>query len=157
MLGTLGRYLRFMGYDTTSANSLSPGNRKEDSILLGIAASEERILLTRDRELANRGGKRAVFIQQVYVESQIAELVDLGLVETRLRLTRCSLCNEKLMPAKQDEINGTTYAPERRAGHTFLWCTRCRRLYWTGSHVQDIKNRLNNGIRGSRKSAGRLG
>ncbi|CVK34299.1 Mut7-C RNAse domain-containing protein [Methanoculleus bourgensis] len=29
MLGTLTRYLRFMGYDTMSANSLSPGNTRK--------------------------------------------------------------------------------------------------------------------------------
>jgi uncharacterized protein with PIN domain len=34
MLGTLTRYLRFMGYDTVSANDLYEGNRREDSLLL---------------------------------------------------------------------------------------------------------------------------
>ncbi len=57
MLGTLTRYLRFMGYDTMSANSLSPGgSTREDTLLLEIAAGgDDRFLLTRDRELARRG------------------------------------------------------------------------------------------------------
>jgi len=46
MLGTLTRYLRFMGYDTMSANSLSPGNTREDTLLLDIASKDDRILLT---------------------------------------------------------------------------------------------------------------
>ena len=36
MLGTLTRYLRFMGYDTTSANGIAEGNTKEDTLLLEI-------------------------------------------------------------------------------------------------------------------------
>jgi uncharacterized protein with PIN domain len=156
MLGTLGRYLRFMGYDTISANSITPGNTREDSLLLGIALREGRVLLTRDRELAKRGGKQAVLISPAGVFPQLQELVDLGLVEPRLMLTRCSLCNEKLRRANAHEIQGASYAPAQRAGHKFFWCVHCRKLYWTGSHSKDLANRLKKGIRGSSVSAGRL-
>jgi uncharacterized protein len=149
MLGTLGRYLRFMGYDTMSANSIRPGNPREDSLLLGIAMREERFLLTRDRELANRGGERTVFISPVEVLLQIQELVDLQLIEPRIRMTRCSLCNEKLRRAHEKEIQGSGYAPEHRTSLNFFWCVRCRKLYWTGSHTKDIENRLKTGIRRS--------
>jgi len=147
MLGTLGRYLRFMGYDTMSANSITPGNTREDSLLLGIALREERILLTRDRELAKRGGESAVLIRPVRLLPQVQELVDLGLVEPRLRMTRCSLCNEKLRSAREREIKCVSYAPEQRAGYKFLWCAHCRKLYWTGSHAEELANRLKKGIR----------
>lgn len=56
MLGTLAKYLRFLDYDTLSADTLEPGNTREDTVLLGIARSDGRILLTRDRELSCRGG-----------------------------------------------------------------------------------------------------
>ena len=56
MLGTLCRYLRFMGYDAESAHSMSEGNPREDTLLLRSAEREDRILLTRDRESARRGG-----------------------------------------------------------------------------------------------------
>ena len=50
---TLTRYLRFMGYDTTSANGLLNGNADEDSLLLALAHDEHRIATaTRDHELA---------------------------------------------------------------------------------------------------------
>ena len=156
MLGTLGRYLRFMGYDTMSANRITPGNPKEDSLLLEIASMEERFLLTRDRELAKRGGERAVFISAAEVLPQLQELVDLGLIEPRLRMTRCSLCNEKLRHAREKEIQVSDYAPEQRAGHNFFWCVHCGKLYWTGSHTKDLENRLKTGIRRSLPSGGRL-
>jgi hypothetical protein len=156
MLGTLGRYLRLMGYDTMSANSLTPGNSREDTLLLGIALQEERVLLTRDRELAKRGGERAVLIKAVCVLPQVQELVDLGLVVPRLRMTRCSLCNEKLRSARECEVRCIRYAPEQRAGYKFLWCVHCRKLYWTGSHAEELANRLKKGIRRSFPSGGCL-
>ncbi|MGB7992857.1 Mut7-C RNAse domain-containing protein, partial [Methanoregula sp.] len=62
MLGTLTRYLRFMGYDTISANGFRSGNANEDSQLLTLALNEHRILLTRDHELARRGQDQAVLV-----------------------------------------------------------------------------------------------
>jgi uncharacterized protein len=156
MLGTLGRYLRFMGYNTVSANNLTPGNSREDTLLLGIASRQGRILLTRDRELARRGGPASVFITPVPVLEQLQELVDLGLIEPRLRLTRCSLCNQLLRSARRNEIQNANYAPEDHRGYHFLWCQNCRKLYWTGSHAKDLCERLKKGITRSRISAGRL-
>ena len=89
MLGTLTRYLRFMGYDTVSANELEPGNAKEDTLLLGRAVREDRILLTRDAELARRGGGQAVFVRSEDVMEQIRQLVDNEFITPRLRLSRC--------------------------------------------------------------------
>jgi hypothetical protein len=48
------------------------------------------------------------------------------------------------------------HAPEQRAGHKFYWCVPCRKLYWTGSHAQDLANRLKKGIKRSLVSGGRL-
>jgi uncharacterized protein len=156
MLGTLGRYLRFMGYDTISANSIQPGNPGEDSLLLEMTLREVRVLLTRDRELAKRGAERAIFISPVEVIPQLQGLVDIGLVEPRLRMTRCSLCNEKLRRAHVSEVQGASYAPGKRNGLKFLWCVHCRKLYWIGSHTTDISNRLKKGIRYPQVSTGRL-
>ena len=156
MLGTLGRYLRFMGYDTISANSIPPGNPGEDSLLLGIASREGRVLLTRDRELAKRGAEQAVFISPVGVLPQLQGLVDLGLVEPRIRMNRCSLCNEKMRRAHGTEIRNASYAPVQRDGLTFLWCVHCRKLYWAGSHSEDLANRLKKGIKISLVSTRRL-
>ncbi len=142
MLGTLTRYLRFMGYDTESAHSLRPGNTREDSILLGLAESEGRLLLTRDRELARRGGRCAIYIHENNVLGQIRQLADSKLIEPSLRMTRCSLCNEPLRPATRDQVMKTGYAPEKRDHLSFYWCRMCRKLYWIGSHGKDLEKRL---------------
>ncbi|MDD1687617.1 Mut7-C RNAse domain-containing protein [Methanoregula sp.] len=142
MLGTLTRYLRFMGYDTTSANRLAEGNTKEDTLLLDMASQENRILLTRDAELARRGKERAVFVRPGNVMDQVQQLIDAGLIERRLTLSRCSLCNTLLRDASHGEISGADYAPRDRDGFSFFWCEHCKKLYWNGSHGRQLEERL---------------
>ncbi len=144
MLGTLTRYLRFMGFDVLSANTLRPGNRREDTVLLGIARRGGRILLTRDRELARRGGEQAVLMESEDVLDQVRQLVEAGLIDPdiRLRMKRCSLCNACLRRASEGEIRSTDYAPAQRDDLQFYWCPQCRKLYWMGSHGRKLSERL---------------
>jgi uncharacterized protein len=142
MLGTLCRYLRFMGYDAESAHSMSEGNPREDTLLLRSAEREDRILLTRDKELARRGGARAVLVSGDDVLDQITVLVEQGLIEPELRMNRCSICNALLRPARENEISSASYAPKNRRDISFFWCRNCRKLYWLGSHSEHLKKRI---------------
>ena len=148
MLGTLSRYLRFMGYNTVSANEFAVGNAKEDTLLLHLAAQENRILLTRDTELALRGKERAVLMKSEDVMDQVQQLIDNGLIVRRLRMTRCSLCNTELREATTREIIRTDYAPRNKDGFSFFWCDQCRKLYWNGSHGKHISERIEHNLKG---------
>jgi len=142
MLGTLCRYLRFMGYNTVSANGFAEGNTKEDTLLLNLASREDRILLTRDTELAGRGKDRAVLIASDEVMDQVQQLIDRGVIVRRLMMTRCSLCNTLLREATDQEITRADYAPRDKNGLTFCWCEQCSKLYWNGSHGKHISDRI---------------
>jgi uncharacterized protein len=143
MLGTLTRYLRFMGYDTVSANSgFGEGNAKEDSLLLECAEREDCILLTRDTELARRGKERVVLITSDDVLEQVQQLIDRGLIIRRLLMDRCSLCNTVLREATVREITRAEYAPQDKNGLNFWWCGKCSKLYWNGSHGKHISHRI---------------
>ncbi|MBP1928116.1 uncharacterized protein with PIN domain [Methanolinea mesophila] len=148
MLGTLCRYLRLMGYDTASANAYAEGNRREDTLLLLRAREEQRLLLTRDRELARRGGDQAVLITGEDVMAQLRQLVSAGVIVPAIRLNRCSICNEYLRPASADEVSSASYAPRKREHLDFYWCRRCRKLYWLGSHGKNLEKRLKDGLSG---------
>ena len=142
MLGTLCRYLRLMGYDSLSANSMIPGNRKEDSDLVRISENEDRYLLTRDRELAGRCGNRGIFVPDTEVKEQVRQLISRGLIQPVLRPVRCTICNQLLRSAKEQEIAGCLYAPHEREKMIFRWCDTCQRLYWEGSHIRNLGARL---------------
>lgn len=139
MLGPLVRYLRFMGYDTLAATELGPGGPHEDSALLRLATREGRILLTRDRELAGRGG---VLVAEDDVLEQVAALARAGLVEPVLRLDRCSRCNTRLRPAGPDELAAVPYLPGDGETRRFCRCDACGRIYWEGSHAESLAERL---------------
>lgn len=144
MLGSLAKYLRFMGYDTKSADMLISGDRREDSVLLEMAKSEARILLTRDRELFQRGKEISFHLKSDDVSCQVKELLLAGLISSSFKpgLERCILCNTKLRPAETDEIKSSSYAPQGRDKDEFMWCPLCRRLYWAGTHSENMEKRL---------------
>lgn len=150
MLGTLSRYLRFMGYNTVSANGFAEGNAKEDTLLLNLAIQENRILLTRDIELAMRGKERAVLMKSDEVMEQAQQLIDRGLIVRRLMMTRCSLCNTVLREATVREITRADYAPRDKNGLLFFWCEQCGKLYWNGSHGKHISERIEQELKGER-------
>jgi uncharacterized protein with PIN domain len=155
MLGILTRYLRFMGYNTVSANSgFKEGNAKEDTLLLACAEREDRILLTRDTELARRGKERALLITSDEVMEQVQQLIDCGLIVRRLMMSRCSLCNTVLREATVREITCAEYAPQDKNGHHFWWCGECSKLYWNGSHGKHISNRLERELKGKNDKKG---
>ena len=147
MLGTLTRYFRFMGYNTTSANGLLEGDPKEDTVLLEIAKQEHRLLLTKDAELARRGNTDALLIRSDDVMDQVQQLIDLHRVKRRLTMSRCSLCNTELREANTCEIADATYAPKDWRNHTFFWCRQCQKLYWNGSHGKQLEERVERGLR----------
>ena len=147
MLGTLTRYLRFMGYDTLSATGLAEGDRREDTVLLGIARKERRLLLTRDAELARRGGEMAVLIHSEDVMEQVQQLIDRHLIRKRIVMSRCSLCNEILREASTCEIERSGYAPRDWRNLTFYWCRNCNKLYWNGSHEKSLEERVEREIK----------
>jgi uncharacterized protein with PIN domain len=147
MLGTLTRYLRFMGYDTTSANGLLEGDKKEDSVLLEIARKEHRLLLTKDAELARRGDTSGLLIMSDDVIEQLQQLIDQHLVKRRLAMSRCSLCNTELREANSCEIENTAYAPKDWRNLSFFWCQRCKKLYWNGSHGRQLEQRVERELR----------
>jgi len=146
MLGTLCRYLRFMGYDTVSASGYREGNTREDTLLLKRARGEGRVLLTMDRELAKRAGEDAVLIEDREVMEQIRVLAGKGLIVPAVRLNRCSLCNTPLRPAREEEISKARHAPRSTPGMEFFWCPQCRKLYWQGSHGKDLEKRIKENV-----------
>jgi uncharacterized protein with PIN domain len=147
MLGTLTRYLRFMGYDTTSANGLQEGDKKEDTVLLAIARKEHRLLLTKDAELARRGNASALLVRSDDVMEQVQQMIDLHLVRRRLTMSRCSLCNTLLREATTCEIGETEYAPQDWRDLSFFWCQHCKKLYWNGSHGKQLEQRVERELR----------
>ena len=136
MLGTLAKWLRFMGYDTAYPGPLG------DTELLALAEREDRVLLTRDKELAGRSA-RALRVWSDELEEQVREVASALQLKLVDPLSRCSLCNTLLVPARPEEVKDLV--PEGvQSRHAAFWqCPSCHKAYWQGSHWDKMVERLN--------------
>ena len=86
MLGTLAKWLRFLGYDTGYPDAL------DDDDLKALAVVEDRVLLTRDYELSGRVAG-AIYIESDVLDEQFAQVVRAFGLTAKDEMTRCSVCN----------------------------------------------------------------
>lgn len=139
MLKGLGRWLRAAGYDTAIAEDGQP-----DEELVRQARDEGRLLLTRDRHLAEFWGlgDGVLVLRANGLDAQVRELMRRTDVDwLRQPLSRCLLCNTRLRPARPEEF--ARVPPQARSRASEAWvCPRCQKVYWYGSHVPRILRRL---------------
>ena len=135
MLGTLAKWLRFMGYDTAYPE---PGPDRE---LLEQTRAEGRTLLTRDKELAAREPD-AVLVRSDRLDDQIREVVSALSLRLIDPLSRCSVCNEPLVSISPGDLKYLVPAGVRSRHRDFWRCPSCQRVYWQGSHWDKMIQRL---------------
>ena len=136
MLGTLAKWLRILGYDTLFDPALT------DHQLVRLARAEGRVLLTRDRELARRRGVHAVLVASEQLDDQVRQvLADLDLEIHRL-FSRCPVCNELLQAMDRETARSRVPAYVAQIHDTFNSCPSCQRIYWRGTHWQQIAEHL---------------
>jgi len=138
MLGKLTKWLRVMGIDV----SYNPD--ATDAQLLQCAARTGSILLTRDRRLLyRRGPLQGLYIESDYYHEQARQVVQAFHLGSQIRVfSRCLRCNAPLRAiSKQvvvDRVPPYVYATQL----TFKHCARCDRLYWGGTHRDNMLRQL---------------
>ena len=139
MLGRLARWLRVLGLDTAYDATLV------DAALVQLAAADDRILLTRDRQLLrDLRPARALELRSDAPLGQLRDVVTaLALPAPRELFTRCLLCNAVLSePLDHAEVREVV--PPRALGlpGPVRRCPRCKRVYWPGSHARRMRQAL---------------
>jgi uncharacterized protein with PIN domain len=136
MVGRLRTYLRICGHDTLYA--LDEG-LESDRVIRKRAASEERTLVTRDRELAARTDD-AVLLESKEIGEQLAELAAAGItLEPTDEPEYCGVCNGPLeaLPDGEEPVEAAPEDQER------IWyCLDCGQQFWKGSHWERIEETL---------------
>jgi uncharacterized protein with PIN domain len=136
MLGKLAKWLRLLGYDTAYDNTAT------DPELARRARAEGRVLLTRDRELAGRRGLHTLLIQSEVLEEQVREVKDALGPPPDSALSRCAVCNAALESISPDQIADRLPPYVLRTQPEFYRCPGCGRIYWPGSHVEEMREQL---------------
>jgi len=137
MLGKLARWLRILGYDTLYYRDI------EDHVLLRIARTQHRWLLTRDAVLVREQKPvNYTFIRDDQLKDQLKQMVsELGLEVDRL-LNRCLECNDELVSLPKDHAQLLVPEYVFQTQKRFSQCPTCRRVYWAGTHYNRIHERL---------------
>ncbi|WP_394739745.1 Mut7-C RNAse domain-containing protein [Natronococcus roseus] len=137
MCGGLPAYLRMCGHDTVYA-----GDRgiEADDALLALAADEDRTLVTRDVQLANRA-EESILLESRDVDAQLAELSAAGLdLSLEAEPSFCGRCNGPL-EAVGASRSTPKYAPD--PAETAVWvCADCGQCFWRGSHWERVERAL---------------
>jgi uncharacterized protein with PIN domain len=136
MLGTLAKWLRILGYDTLFDPAL------DDHQLVRLARAEDRVLLTRDRELARRRGVHVLLIASQRLDDQVRQVLGDLQLESNQAFSRCPICNELLQPMDRETARSRVPVYVARTQKDFHYCPVCQRIYWRGTHWLQMDDRL---------------
>lgn len=140
MLLRVARWLRAAGHDVETV-----GAREPDIEALARARLAGRVFVTCDRRLVAEHAPRAedvILLRSGQPERAAVELnARLGVNWLAAPFTRCLIDNARLRPATDTQLllrPVTAWADTEPV----LACPRCGRVYWAGSHVRRIRERL---------------
>jgi uncharacterized protein with PIN domain len=136
MLGSLARWLRLMGYDTGYERDGS------DTEILKRAVSDGRVLLTRDKKLAERAGGLGLYVKDRDLDHQIMQVSMAYGLTFYEDLSRCTACNGELSPITKEEAAEGVPEGALRSNEQFFRCRSCGKYYWKGSHWKNIRKRM---------------
>ena len=141
--GKLAKYLRLMGFDTLFFPQI------DDNDLIDLANKENRIILTRDRELFERQKAECTLVAAVKIEKQLREVSNTFELEKFQRpFTLCIVCNEPLHVIEKEAILHRLPPKVIRYFSNFEICDKCNRIYWQGDHYKKMKASLEKMLQG---------
>lgn len=129
MLGKLSRILRMVGHNVVY---VPDENLENDEEIERYAKENNRIILTRDREIDG------VIIESVDIDKQLQEIKDLGIDLCLDNPKICSVCNSKLKITQDKPSIAPDFIDK-------IWkCRNCGKYYWKGTHWGDVKETIEN-------------
>jgi hypothetical protein len=135
MLGRLAHWLRLLGYDAAYSEA-------DDHELARQARAEDRILLTRDTQLAARRGIQSLLIMSGVPDDQLRQVMRaFGLTQTKV-FSRCPACNTPLRRIPKPAVRERVPPYIFQHHSAFQECPGCGKVFWRGSHWQRIRDRL---------------
>ena len=148
MYGRLTRLLRIFGYDTVYANDLEEFfnvSPVPDEKLAGYALENNRIIITRDYAFYKKYKERSIYLEGEGVYNFLNQLKNILNLEYNFNMqkARCSVCNSGLEKVTDKNKIINDVKPETfKYIEDFYQCTKCKKVYWKGTHIEKIMERL---------------
>jgi uncharacterized protein with PIN domain len=141
-VGKLFKLLRLLGFDTVFFTG------QDDSQMVDLAVSENRIILTRDThipemKIVSNGKAKAILIRDDNVDSQIQQVIeDLKLKEKARPFSLCLECNLPLERRTWQQVKDRVPPYVWKTQREYTECPKCHRIYWKGTHWEAMTKRL---------------
>jgi uncharacterized protein with PIN domain len=134
-LGGLAHLLRMAGFDTLYDNNF------QDREIEVIAARDQRIVLTRDRELLKRRSiTHGCYVRALKSTQQLGEMFNrLDLGRSARPFTLCLECNTTLRAIDKAQVQLRVPPDVRERFDRFSTCDACQRVFWEGSHWRRMR------------------
>jgi uncharacterized protein with PIN domain len=138
MVGKLAKYLRMAGHDVLYINTAT------DDEIIKIARETDRMVLTRDSLMLTRkefknGTIRSLHIKHEKLKNQLEQIKSDLKISMEPNLIRCVECNRKLTEVEKKDIKNKIPPYVYETQQSFLYCKKCDKYYWKGTHYQHIK------------------
>ncbi len=139
MLGNLAKKLRLLGFDSLYSSSI------KDDELLRIAKNENRIIVTKDAELAQKAIKNEIMTVSITKESeveqffQINEIIKLGKCVIGVNTSRCPVCNNELRQIEKKDVMKKVPDGVFEITNDFWICNKCEKIFWEGTHIKNLQ------------------
>jgi uncharacterized protein with PIN domain len=130
MFGTLAKWLRVLGFDTVFAKDL------EDEDISTLAKDEDRILITRDKLLAQKT-ENSFYLDSHDLDEQLRLVLDKFPARESEMLSRCLLCNTLLKPVDKSEVEDVPEGVLEKEDK-FWKCEKCEKYYWPATHYENM-------------------
>ncbi len=142
-LGKLAKFLRLFGFDSFCDSEL------DDRGIIQFALSDNRVILTRDKELLKSSDVRNGYriLSQNPHEQLIEVFISFDLKNRLKPFTRCTECNGLLQEVSKDEIVHRLSPKTTEYYSYFKKCPDCDRIYWEGSHYERMRKFIDNIIK----------
>jgi uncharacterized protein with PIN domain/sulfur carrier protein ThiS len=148
-LGRLARLLRMLGFDSAYSNTA------DDQSLAAVSRLENRIVLTRDRELLKRTSvSHGYWVRSADPTQQLLEVLRRFDLRNRIQpFSLCLRCNKPLAAVSRQEAADRVPAYVLDHYQEFRRCPECARLYWRGSHWENMRKFLEESLDASAPAA----
>jgi uncharacterized protein with PIN domain len=141
-VGKLARWLRIMGYDALFFKDI------DDDTLVRIALSQNRVVLTKDRQILKRrvvmsDKLKAILITDDDPKMQLASVIKQLDLNCHFKpFSLCLECNKKLIKQKKDQVHDRVPQHVFQTQDDYMECPVCRRVYWQGTHWDAMSKEL---------------
>ncbi|MCK5548265.1 MAG: Mut7-C RNAse domain-containing protein, partial [Thermoplasmata archaeon] len=128
MLGTLAKWMRMLGFNVHYSPPV------DDDELLKVAWRQDRVLLTRDKNINPFEDVKILYVKSDDLDEQLKEVIRTYDLEIKEPMSRCSLCNTPISEVGKENVLGKVPDGVYDRQDKFWFCEKCDKYYWAGSH-----------------------